>query len=124
MSLRRFRNVIYASTYSFLSIGTSPAILDFGSRAWVRFGPAPPYIRYIKSDRTSPCSHRLRFVSERADVLECFGHATIPERPGAFWDLYSTIFPRNVTEFSYRMISPEVSGYLLSFKANPSSRLI
>lgn len=52
---------------------------------------------------------RLRFVSERADSSESLVAAKIPERPGAFWELYMAIFPRNVTEFSYRMSSPNDS---------------
>ncbi|KAJ8609554.1 hypothetical protein CTAYLR_006029 [Chrysophaeum taylorii] len=45
---------------------------------------------------------RLRFVSERADRSEVRLSLRIPERPGAFRELYSRIFPCNVTEFSYR----------------------
>eukprot|EP00924_Labyrinthula_sp_SR-Ha-C_P001811 maker-scaffold_91-snap-gene-0.41-mRNA-1 protein AED:0.02 eAED:0.02 QI:92/1/1/1/1/1/3/53/558 len=45
---------------------------------------------------------RLRFVAERADVSEHLLHVKIPEKPGAFNELYSCIYPRNVTEFSYR----------------------
>ena len=45
---------------------------------------------------------RLRFVSERADCSEIMLAVTIPERPGSFRDLYSLVYPRNVTEFSYR----------------------
>ena len=48
---------------------------------------------------------RLRFVSERADSSETLLAVRIPERPGAFRELYSLIRPRNVTEFSYRMRS-------------------
>jgi threonine dehydratase len=45
---------------------------------------------------------RLRFVSEHADVSERMIAVTIPERVGAFRALYDLIWPRNVTEFSYR----------------------
>lgn len=45
---------------------------------------------------------RLRFVSERADESERTLAVSIPERPGTFRALYSLIWPRNVTEFSYR----------------------
>ena len=48
---------------------------------------------------------RLRFVSERADYNECLISVQIPEQPGAFMSLYSSIFPRNMTEFSYRYVS-------------------
>jgi threonine dehydratase len=46
--------------------------------------------------------NRLRFVSERADGSERAVAVTIPERPGSFRALYQLIWPRNVTEFSYR----------------------
>lgn len=45
---------------------------------------------------------RLRFVSERADGSEKTLAVTIPEQPGTFRALYKMIWPRNVTEFSYR----------------------
>jgi threonine dehydratase len=45
---------------------------------------------------------RLRFVSERADDSERMLAVTIPERPGTFRELYDLVWPRNVTEFSYR----------------------
>jgi len=46
---------------------------------------------------------RLRFVSERADASEVLLSVCIPERTGAFRDMYAAIFPRNVTELSYRI---------------------
>ncbi|KAA8915108.1 hypothetical protein TRICI_002717 [Trichomonascus ciferrii] len=48
---------------------------------------------------------RLRFVSERAKLgegSELFIIATIPETPGAFANLINVIYPRAITEFSYR----------------------
>lgn len=48
---------------------------------------------------------RLRFVSERAKLgegSELFLIATIPETPGAFANLIDVIYPRFITEFSYR----------------------
>jgi len=45
---------------------------------------------------------RLRFVSERADGSERTLAVNVPETPGSFRALYSLIWPRNVTEFSYR----------------------
>lgn len=50
---------------------------------------------------------RLRFVSERADTSEVRLSLRIPERPGAFRQLYSKIHPCNVTEFSYRFHRPD-----------------
>eukprot|EP00820_Chromera_velia_P017007 Cvel_26434.t1-p1 / transcript=Cvel_26434.t1 / gene=Cvel_26434 / organism=Chromera_velia_CCMP2878 / gene_product=Threonine dehydratase, mitochondrial, putative / transcript_product=Threonine dehydratase, mitochondrial, putative / location=Cvel_scaffold3140:233-5118(-) / protein_length=598 / sequence_SO=supercontig / SO=protein_coding / is_pseudo=false len=48
---------------------------------------------------------RLRFVSERADTSESLVSVVIPERPGSFKQLYDIIYPRAVTEFSYRLAS-------------------
>lgn len=45
---------------------------------------------------------RLRYVSERADRSEVRLAVSIPEEPGAFRELYSKIYPSNVTEFAYR----------------------
>jgi threonine dehydratase len=56
---------------------------------------------------------RLRFVSERADSSEAIAAARIPERPGSFWELYMAIFPRNITEFSYRMIADFPTAHVL-----------
>lgn len=46
---------------------------------------------------------RLRFVSERADSSETLLSVRLPERPGSFRLLYESIYPRNVTELSYRI---------------------
>ena len=51
---------------------------------------------------------RLRFVSYRADALETPISVRIPEGPGSFLELYHIIYPRNVTEFSYRYTDDEV----------------
>ena len=59
---------------------------------------------------------RLRFVSERADGSERTVACTIPEKPGTFRALYSLIWPRNVTEFSYRFESEGEAHILLSFR--------
>jgi threonine dehydratase len=59
---------------------------------------------------------RLRFVSERADASERMLAVTIPEVPGAFRKLYSLIWPRNVTEFSYRYECASSANVLISFR--------
>ena len=59
---------------------------------------------------------RLRFVSERADGSERTVACTIPETPGTFRALYSLVWPRNVTEFSYRFESEGEAHILLSFQ--------
>ena len=59
---------------------------------------------------------RLRFVSERADDSERTLAVTIPETPGSFRALYSLIWPRNVTEFSYRYEFEGAANILISFQ--------
>lgn len=59
---------------------------------------------------------RLRFVSERSDSTETLLSVRISERPGSFRQLYSAIFPRNVTEFSYRFNSPDTADVIISFQ--------
>jgi len=59
---------------------------------------------------------RLRFVSERADDSEKTLAVTIPETPGSFRSLYSLIWPRNVTEFSYRFENEANAQILISFQ--------
>jgi len=59
---------------------------------------------------------RLRFVSERADGSERTLAVTIPEQPGAFRALYNLIWPRNVTEFSYRYESDAEAHIYISFQ--------
>ncbi|KAJ0404650.1 hypothetical protein P43SY_009863 [Pythium insidiosum] len=48
---------------------------------------------------------RLRFVAERSDDRERFMSVKIPELKGSFQRLYHVIYPRNVTEFTYRLSS-------------------
>jgi len=59
---------------------------------------------------------RLRFVSERADGSERTLVVDIPETPGSFRMLYSLIWPRNVTEFSYRFDDHGDAHVLISFQ--------
>ena len=60
---------------------------------------------------------RLRFVSERADATETFISVLIPERPGSFQELYSKIYPRNVTSFSYRYKDDTDAYIFMSFQS-------
>ena len=59
---------------------------------------------------------RLRFVAERADGSEKSLAVTIPEVAGSFRQLYSLIWPRNVTEFSYRYESEGDAHVFISFQ--------
>lgn len=59
---------------------------------------------------------RLRFVAERATLgegKEALLAVQIPERPGAFSELVTTIMPHAVTEFSYRYASDDVANILI-----------
>ncbi|EED89617.1 threonine dehydratase [Thalassiosira pseudonana CCMP1335] len=60
--------------------------------------------------------NRLRVVSERADDSERTLQVTIPETPGSFRAMYSKIWPRNVTEFSYRFESNQEANVFVSFQ--------
>jgi len=63
--------------------------------------------------------NRLRFVAERAEIgedREALLSVIIPERPGSFQALYSVIYPRNVTEFSYRYSSSENARIFIAFE--------
>ena len=59
---------------------------------------------------------RLRFVSERADGSERSLAVTGPEVPGTLRALYSLIWPRNVTEFSYRYDDADFAHLFVSFQ--------
>lgn len=61
-------------------------------------------------------SRRLRFVSERADSSETLMSVSIPERAGAIREFYKLIYPRNVTELSYRWSDPKHADIVLSLQ--------
>jgi len=69
---------------------------------------------------------RLRFVSERAELgegREALLSVDIPEKPGSFITLHSTIFPRAVSEFVYRYtVAGDRAHVLLSFMTGSESR--
>ena len=60
--------------------------------------------------------NRLRVVSERADDSERSLEITIPETPGAFRAMYSKIWPRNVTELTYRYNTDQEANVFVSFQ--------
>ncbi|WFD32165.1 threonine ammonia-lyase [Malassezia sp. CBS 17886] len=64
---------------------------------------------------------RLSFVTERADMgeqKEVLLSVEIPDRPGSFLDLYNQIYPRDITEFSYRYSSAESAFLIAAFQLN------
>ncbi|GLB37455.1 putative threonine ammonia-lyase [Lyophyllum shimeji] len=69
---------------------------------------------------------RLRFVAERAELgegREVLLSVDIPERPGSFIALHSTIHPRAVTEFIYRYnVTGDRAHVMLSFRVDSTSR--
>jgi threonine dehydratase len=68
---------------------------------------------------------RLRFVAERAAIgenKEALLSVTIPEQPGSFANLVSTIHPMNVTEFSYRYSSPASANVLVGVEVRAATR--
>ncbi|KAJ1917187.1 threonine deaminase [Tieghemiomyces parasiticus] len=61
---------------------------------------------------------RLRFVAERAAIgegREVLMSVLIPEKPGSFLKLHDAIYPRNITEFSYRFSDPARAYIFMSF---------
>ncbi|TYZ59727.1 hypothetical protein PybrP1_006639 [[Pythium] brassicae (nom. inval.)] len=69
---------------------------------------------------------RLRFVTERSDDRERFMSVRIPEERGSFQRLYNLIYPRNVTEFTYRMSSQNdtVARIWMSIQATSSDDFV
>ena len=65
---------------------------------------------------TISCFYRLRFVSERADSSETLMSVSIPERAGAIREFYKLIYPRNVTELSYRWSDPKNADIIVSLQ--------
>ena len=56
-------------------------------------------------------------MSERADSSETLMAVAVPERPGAFRELHSLLYPRNITEFSYRHNGSDIANIVVSFQA-------
>jgi threonine dehydratase len=59
---------------------------------------------------------RLRFVAERAalgEKREALIRVSIPERPGAYYELVKAVMPHAVTEFSYRYSNPTTANVLI-----------
>ncbi|KAJ1913065.1 threonine deaminase [Mycoemilia scoparia] len=71
--------------------------------------------------------NRLRFVAERAELgeqREALLTVVIPETPGSFIRFYDeVIYPRDVTEFSYRYNDPEKAHIFTSFTVNDRSEV-
>ncbi len=69
---------------------------------------------------------RLRFVAERAEIgesREAVLAVTIPEQPGSFLKLCSTLGNRSVTEFNYRIASGKAAHVYLGVQLRSRSEL-
>ena len=67
-----------------------------------------------------PQQQSIRFVAERSDQSETLISVSIPEKAGSFLELYANIFPRNVTEFSYRYSGGSEAHIYMSFQVRAS----
>lgn len=94
------------------------ALAVAGLKKWVAANPSTDSRRSLVAVTSGANMNfdRLRFVAERADVgagkevlLSCY----IPEKPGSFAKLISTILPHAVTEFSYRYTESSGANVLL-----------
>ncbi|KAJ1950301.1 threonine deaminase, partial [Linderina pennispora] len=68
---------------------------------------------------------RLRFVAERAalgEQKEVLLSVIIPERPGSYLKLHDVIFPRAITEFSYRYSDPNKAHIFMSFEVKDRTK--
>ncbi|KAJ2521115.1 threonine deaminase [Coemansia sp. RSA 1939] len=68
---------------------------------------------------------RLRFVAERAAIgerREVLLSVVIPERPGSYIRLHDIIYPRAITEFTYRYGHPENAHIFMSFEVSDRER--
>lgn len=71
--------------------------------------------------------NRLRFVAERAELgeqREVLVSAIMPEKPGSFHKLNEIIYPRMITEFSYRYKDADSAHILMSFSVDNRSEEI
>ncbi|KAJ1670026.1 threonine deaminase, partial [Coemansia sp. RSA 25] len=68
---------------------------------------------------------RLRFVAERAamgEQKEVLLSVVIPERAGSFLRLHDVIYPRAITEFTYRFGDPDRAHIFMSFEVTDRAR--
>lgn len=98
-----------------------------GLKKWVTRNPSPERNRGLVAIASGANMNfdRLRFVAERAAIgenKEAILSVTIPERPGAFAKLVSTIHPMAVTEFSYRYSGPDEAQILLGVELKAVTR--
>ncbi|KAH8594693.1 tryptophan synthase beta subunit-like PLP-dependent enzyme [Bisporella sp. PMI_857] len=99
-----------------------------GLKKWVAANPSPNTKRNLVAIASGANMNfdRLRFVAERAALgqrKEALFAVTIPERPGAFFELIKTVLPHNCTEFSYRYATNAVANVLIGVSlTSPASQ--
>ncbi|HXW97377.1 MAG TPA: threonine ammonia-lyase, biosynthetic [Gemmatimonadales bacterium] len=101
---------VFEETRSILEPAGALAIA--GAKAWVSTHRARERQLVAIASGANTNFDRLRFVAERAQVgeqREAILAVSIPERPGSFKRFCSTIGPRSITEFNYRMADPDVA---------------
>ncbi|KAF2192357.1 threonine dehydratase-like protein [Zopfia rhizophila CBS 207.26] len=103
------------------------ALAVAGLKKWVSRNPSPNSNRGLIAVASGANMNfdRLRFVAERAALgenKEALLSVVIPEKPGAFAKLVSTIYPMNVTEFSYRYNSPSHANILVGVEMKAATR--
>lgn len=92
----------------------SGALAVAGMKRWLADSPGDgtPRVLVALQSGANMNFHRLRHVSERAEVgeeREAILAVTLPERPGTFRGLCSALGDRGVTEFNYRWADSEVA---------------
>jgi threonine dehydratase len=101
---------VFEDTRSILEPAGALAIA--GAKAWVARHRARDRELVAIASGANTNFDRLRFVAERAEVgerREAILAVTIPERPGSFKRFCTTIGPRSITEFNYRMADPDIA---------------
>ncbi|PVH97933.1 threonine dehydratase-like protein [Periconia macrospinosa] len=98
-----------------------------GLKKWVQRNPSPNPNRGLVAVASGANMNfdRLRFVAERAALgenKEALLSVTIPEKPGAFAKLVSTLHPMGVTEFSYRYSSAAAANILVGVELKAATR--
>lgn len=99
-----------------------------GLKKYVAANPSPDTSRNLVAIASGANMNfdRLRFVAERAALgerKEALLSVSIPETPGAFWELIKAVMPHAVTEFSYRYATDAVANVLIGISlTSPASQ--
>ncbi len=118
---------VYEDTRSIVEPAGALALA--GLKKYVARNPSPDTKRQLVAlaSGANMDFDRLRFVAERAalgEQKEALLSVNIPERPGAFAQLVTTVLPHAVTEFCYRYATAESANVLMGMSVNASSRTV